>query len=156
MLEKIKMEIRAKIINKSFKLFEHYYIVLGNNEMEYHINKFGPPLIKKPDKTKNNYRVVENFLICPDCEYKLIAYYKQNHHLIMQSFYPLINCETLVCGISIQTYLLFFISPILISLCVHKKYLLFLIGLIITLIILYLIRFIRFEKNMFSKNICPH
>lgn len=107
-------EIRCTPIKKVLNILDHYFLIYNNHE--YHLGFFKKGNILPLNTTKQSY-LVGYKIICGKCLQKFLHdlnYYEDRR--LCESFYPLINCETLILGFSYQSSILWnliFLLPII-------------------------------------------
>lgn len=143
-----KIECRCRAEKKVLGLLDHYYYVIDG--AEYHFSK---PAI--PEGTTKRFHVVYEKELCVNC-YRLaiVTFTKMKEDFRLYSmFFPILNCESLCLGFSIQSLCLLAI-PFVGSLLLKQLYYWAVILILITLVIL-----LANSKYMFSKTdkfTCKH
>lgn len=83
-------------------IFDHYFIVYDG--MEYHLGTYKRGNVLPAGTTENSNLVYRDYL-CTDCSDRLgreLDASKYRDRTVFK-FFPFVNCETLVCGFSVQS-----------------------------------------------------
>lgn len=146
----VTIQVCCVATRKSFGFIDHYYLIL--NDYEYHLGNYKKGNKLPSGTTKGSHLICEK-IICNTCYVKLMLDLQENEYKRLFSFFPLINCETLVTGISIQSVCLLLI-PVVIA-CLGFKF--YLYAIILTLIGLLI--HVLYSKYKYSKTeyiTCSH
>nr|AHW98244.1 AC81-like protein [Nilaparvata lugens endogenous nudivirus] len=144
------VEIYCQATKSSFGLINHYFLVIDN--YEYHMGYYAKGSVL-PFNTPKGAHLVSVKTLCSACYQKIFIDYKLREDKRLFSYYPIINCETLSTGISLQALTLLVIP--FIAACIYY-------GQITYAVILLLLAFIGFlicGKFVFSRStqfICHH
>lgn len=123
------VEIWCRPTHRLFGLLDHFYIVLNDNEHHLGFYKEGSVL---PKGTTQSSHLVSIRTICHQCYLKLLIDLELREDVRFFYFYPILNCETLVNGLSVQT--IFLLNLIFVPVLMWKK--LYWFALLTTLIII--------------------
>lgn len=145
-----KIEVYVKSIKKTYGLFDHYYIVIG--DYEYHLGYYKKGSILPIGSTKNS-KLLEIKTICSLCYEKFLHDFSSNEFQRLFIFYPFVNCESLTTGISTQMIcVLNFFIPI--TFCVLGLYMRAFLSLILIIITTIITKQIKYMKTTIKH--CPH
>lgn len=136
------IEIRCQAMRQFCGIFDHYFVVVG--DVEYHMGYYRHGNKLPKDSTKGAH-VVAIKTICDNCYHKLLMNINLDEGKRLEWYYPLINCETLTTGFSLQ-FISFMFLPFVVFLFL-KGYFLFGILLFVLALCLLLI----FSKYTFSR-----
>lgn len=139
------VEIHVQALGKTLGLVDHYFMIIG--DLEYHLGYYSKGSILAKGSTKGSH-CTEIRTLCSECFIKLQADYNSKEDKRMFLYYPIINCETLCTGFSIQGIALLTIPLICLLLLKH----LFFYALILFLIVIIVL--LLYSKYNFSK--CQH
>lgn len=144
------IEIRCRAIKRVFGLFDHFFMIIDNNE--YHFGFYSKGLVLPKGTTKSSHLATIR-TICHQCYIKLMIDLEFKEDARLFSYYPILNCETLSYGLSIQTicFLNFLFIPILLL----KKH--YWLSLVFSLsIIIVLLFFSKYQYSRTLKKNCNH
>lgn len=144
------IEYRCRAIKNTLGIFDHYFLVIDDKEIHMGFYQTGKILPK--DTTKGAHIVAEKAL-CEFCYNKIIADINLKEDVRLISYYPLLNCETLATGFSVQS--LAFLSLPVIVLCLIKG-LLFYAFLIVLCTILVVLMYSKYVYSRTTKLKCCH
>ncbi|AUQ44008.1 putative Ac81-like protein [Esparto virus] len=149
--KRIKIEIRCRAMKHTFGLFDHYFIVIGDTE--YHAGNYKPGKILPLGTTKGAH-IVSICEICEICHDKIMAeYYTSEDVRIFHIYFPILNCETLCMGFSIQS-LLFLTIPFLCVFILKGSFLYAIIFILLSIVIVLAHSKYRFSRT--NKTKCEH
>lgn len=95
-----EIEIRVQALKRTLGMIDHYYMVI--EDKEYHPGYYKPGCILPRDSTKG-YHVAARRLVCRDCLDLIVLNFNLREDKRMLSLYPLLNCESLTVGFSVQS-----------------------------------------------------
>lgn len=144
------VEIHCRASKQSFGLIDHYFIVIDN--LEYHLGFYRSGRVLPKGTTKGSHVVYER-QICKHCYDNIHFDIKFREDCRLFSYYPLLNCETLVTGISLQS-LAFFAIPFIGLFLIRGCFMYALIVFLIT--ILYLLALSKYNYSRTRKQACLH
>lgn len=144
------VEYRCRAIQNTLGIFDHYFLVIDKYEIHMGFYKSGKILPR--DSTKGAHVVAEK-LLCEMCYNKIIADINMREDVRLISYYPLLNCETLATGFSVQS--LVFIAVPMAILLVFKG-LVFYAVLVIVLTLLVLLMYSKYVYSRTIKIKCDH
>lgn len=110
--EEYVVEVRCQALKRTWGLIDHYFLVIG--EYEYHMGWYSKGSILPAGTTKGAH-VVSVKTICRACYTKIVENYNLREDKRLFDYYPLVNCETLSTGLSVQA-LSFLVLPFVFSL----------------------------------------
>lgn len=145
------VEYRCRAIRAACGLFDHYFIVVDNYEIHWGSYKLGRIL---PDGTTKNSHLIARKRVCVECYNKLMTTIKSHDDKRLNQYYPLLNCETLTMGFSIQA-LIVTVSLFVIGILVMR----FQILLAIILFLLAILSLLLYSKYLYSRTkhlTCKH
>lgn len=145
-----KIEYRCRAIKNTFGIFDHYFLVVDNKEI--HMGFYRSGKILPINSTKGAHIVAEKKL-CAMCYNKIIADINLREDVRLISYYPMLNCETLSTGFSVQS-LAFLSLPIAILLLIKGFVLYACLIFLVTLLVLLL-----YSKFVYSRTVklkCAH
>lgn len=148
--EEYTVEVRCQALQRTWGLIDHYFLVIG--EYEYHMGWYSKGCILPVGTTKGAH-VVSVKTICRACYTKIVENYNLREDKRLFDYYPLVNCETLSTGLSVQA-LSFLVLPFVFSLLLAGRLL-----WAILLTMAALIFFLMCSKYVFSRTIeykCRH
>lgn len=144
------IEICCVSLKNTLGLIDHYFLTI--DDFEYHLGFYKKGLVLPKGTTKGSHIICIK-RICYDCLKKFNHDFENKEFQRLFYFYPFINCESLVTGISVQIICLLHLS-VAIVLFLNKKYLLTVIVILILLCISLLFSKYNFSRTMKSK--CKH
>lgn len=137
------IELRCQATKKSYGIFDHYFYVIDDKEV--HMGKYEKGKILPKGATKGAHTTA-TYEICQACYDKIILDLTSHDDVRMfSSYFPILNCESLCTGFSIQSALSVsfpFIIILLIKGFILWAIILFLVSLVILL---------GYSKYMFSQ-----
>lgn len=146
------IEIHCQAMKSTMGLFDHYFIVIDN--MEYHMGLYQKGALIPLGSTKGSHLITIR-TICDQCYRRIVMKYNaQEDRRMALKYYPIINCETLVMGMSVQVVLITLVLPFLILLICK--------GLIIYSILLFVLTLtlqLWYSKSLYcssTKTLCVH
>lgn len=144
------VEIRCKALRNTFGLIDHYFLIIDDYEYHMGFYKLGRIL---PKNSTRNFHTIGFKYICTDCYNKIIINYNLNEDSRLISYYPLLNCETLCTGFSIQS--LAFLAIPFCAILIIKSYFLYSIILLLTVLIIILL-LSKYTYSRVYKKYCKH
>lgn len=144
------VEIHVQALRNTFGLVDHYFLIIG--DWEYHMGYYPKGSVIPRGTTKGSH-CTEIKQLCNDCFLKLEMIYNLKEDKRMFGLYPLINCETMCMGISIQALGLT-IVPLITLLLFVKQYSLFLILILLVIVVHY--TFSKYNFSKCKKTKCKH
>lgn len=96
----MEIEIRVQALKNTLGLIDHYYMVI--DDKEYHPGYYKPGCILPRESTKG-YHIAYCRTVCQDCLNQIILNFNLREDKRILSFYPLLNCESLTIGFSVQS-----------------------------------------------------
>lgn len=136
------VEYRCQALKNTFGLIDHYYYVV--DDKEYHLGWYKPGKILPKDTTKG-YHIVGKKTVCGTCYNKIIADINFKEDRRLMSFYPLLNCESLCTGFSVQSLGLLAL-PLTCVTIFYRKFMLTLVIILTTICLL-----LFYSKYIFSR-----
>lgn len=101
-MDSVKIYI-CKSVSDNF-IISHYFYIINNSE--YHLGKYPKGRIL-PKGTTKPYTVIGEKTLCNECYNEFLSKFDAGADKKMFYIgYPLINCESLICGISLQILML--------------------------------------------------
>lgn len=97
--EEYTVEVRCQALKRTWGLIDHYFLVIG--EYEYHMGRYSKGSILPVGTTKGAH-VVSVKTMCRACYTKIVENYNLREDKRLFDYYPLVNCETLSTGLSVQ------------------------------------------------------
>lgn len=146
-----RIEVRVQALRSAFGLADHYYMII-DDDMEYHPGMYAQGSIL-PNGTTKGYHVVDVRTVCQACHDKIILNFNAREDKRVWALFPLLNCESLSMGFSIQTAMMIAI-PIAAALLLQSHFVYALIALLFGLAL-----HLAVSKYMFSrtrKSRCVH
>ncbi|ATY70250.1 Ac81-like protein [Tomelloso virus] len=138
------LELYCQATKKSYGLFDHYFYVIDNMEIHMGIYLKGKIL---PKGTTKGAHLVANYEICQSCYDKIQLDLISNDDIRLFSLYfPILNCESLCRGISVQSVVLMIAIPFILVLVIKGLFLWALVLFLLTAVLL-----LMYSKYMFSK-----
>lgn len=149
-----KIFIHCKPIDYSFGFFDHYFLVIDDQEFHFG-NKLKNKRLLPINSTKNSTIIAEKE-ICNVCYWKIFVDFIFEEDLRLFNFYPLINCETLTTGFSLQLiFNLLFIIPIFSFIYINEfKFIYFIVILMIFVIVI--LWYSKYKLSKVEKFKCKH
>lgn len=150
-MAEFRIEVRVQALKSVFGLIDHYYMIL--DDKEYHPGMYAPGSILPKDSTKG-YHVAAIRTVCQLCHDKLVLNLNAREDKRIWSFFPLLNCESISTGFSIQSVVLVLILPIVTMLLLQRKILITVIAVLLGLLV-----HLSVSKYMFSRTVktrCSH
>lgn len=144
------IEICCVSLKKTLGLADHYFIII--DDFEYHLGFYSKGLVLPKGSTKGSHIICIK-RVCSDCYEKFNHDFETKEFQRLFCFYPLINCESLATGISVQIICMLHLSVALV-LVLYKKYLLSIILILILLCISLL--FSKYNYSRTVKKKCKH
>lgn len=144
------IEYRVQALQQSYGLIDHYFLVI--DDMEFHLGQYKLGSILPAGTTKGAHTLNVR-KICEFCYNKIIADINYREDLRLISYYPILNCESLATGFSVQS-LGFLALPFILTLTILQHYYLAIIIFLLTIIFL-----LAYSKYIFSRTIkskCIH
>lgn len=145
-----KIEYRCRAIKNTLGIFDHYFLVIGDHEIHMGFYQTGKIL---PKNTTKGAHIVAEKELCELCYNKIIADINLKEDVRLIAYYPLLNCETLATGFSIQS--LAFLSLPIIFCCLIKG-LLFYACLVVLCTILVILMYSKYVYSRTNKLKCFH
>lgn len=101
-----KLEIWARPQRRTLGLVDHYFLVIGDSE--YHLGAYrsSDNVEILPRGSTRNAILVSVRYVCRVCFEQLSASIEHREYTRLFDFYPIVNCESLVRGFSLQSTLL--------------------------------------------------
>lgn len=132
-MESITVKIKCRAIKRTLGLLDHYFLEIGTNE--YHLGFYRKGKILPLGTTRGAHTVLVRS-ICTSCYDRLTIMLEYAEDVrLTEILYPLVNCETLTTGISIQLGTLMCTLPFFFWSLLHKTNVLYaLIVLLIALV----------------------
>lgn len=144
------VEIRCQALKSTMGFVDHYFLVV--EDLEYHMGYYKKGSILPLGTTKGSHTVcVKN--LCDQCYDKIAADYNLREDKRLFGYYPLINCESLSTGLSLQS-LAILALPFVFTLIAFGR---LVYALVLTLVVLLLV--LSYSKYVFSRSstyTCPH
>lgn len=137
-----QIEYRVQAMRKTFGLVDHYYLVI--DDKEYHAGQYKPGKVL-PINTTKGYHIVSVMDVCDACYNKIVVDLQLEEDVRMFSYFPLLNCETLCFGFSLQSLPIYCI-PFL-ALLLWRGCILYAVVLLLVIMLILLIR----SKYVFSR-----
>lgn len=138
------IELRCQAIKRSFGLFDHYFYIIDDREV--HMGKYRRGKIMPKGTTKGSH-IIAKIQICESCYNKIILDLTLKEDVrLAESYFPILNCESLCTGVSIQTVVLIISIPFALVLLIKGLYL-----WVIILILASIVFLLAYSKFMFSK-----
>lgn len=144
------IEIRSRIIRSSLGLFDHYFLII--DDYEYHLGGYRGR-VKMSKGTTINSNLCSLRTICSHCYAKILYNIEIGEYDKLFKFFPLVNCETLVCGISIQSLFVFTV-PFVFVLLFYGKFLLAVILFLLAVTVL--LWHSKYTLSRITKTRCDH
>lgn len=144
-----ELEFRCVPIKRSLGLFDHYFIIFL--EHEYHLGDYKKGTVLPKGTTLNSHLITKKS-ICQNCLSKILTDIKllEDRRLFV---YPVINCESLAIGTSIQSLLIINLSFVITLICLGK----IIYGFILFLIIICcLLGWSKYNMSRTYKSKCEH
>lgn len=144
------VDIYCRALRHTFGLIDHYFLQI--DDTEYHLGYYAKGNVLPAGTTKGAHHVVHKRL-CDVCFSKIKSDYRLNEDKRLFTYYPMINCETLATGISVQS-LAFLVLPFAIFTLVNGHVL-----LTIVLLLLAFSFYLFYSKYIYSRTVkftCPH
>lgn len=129
-----EIEICVRASKNAYGLIDHFFMQIEN--FEYHPGYYKPGNIL-PKGTTKGLHVIEKRRVCQLCFAKLILDFKMYEDCRISAWYPILNCESLSTGISVQSVLLVAALPVILTLIVLGRFLylvLFILFVLVTLL----------------------
>lgn len=95
------VEVRCQALKRTLGLIDHYYLVIG--AYEYHVGGAHSGGSVQPVGTTKGAHTVAVKTVCSACYTRTVENYRRGEDRRLFNYYPLINCETLATGLSLQT-----------------------------------------------------
>lgn len=138
-----RLELRCRATKRSFGLFDHYFLVVGDREIHLGVYRKGKVLLR--GTTKGSHLACE-YDLCRLCYDRLLLEIKLKEDArLFRDYFPLLNCETLCTGFSVQS-LAFLSIPFILTLLIKRMYLWAIILFLLTIVCL-----LAYSKYMFSR-----
>lgn len=151
MIPSKQIQYYCRAIKQTFGLFDHYFIVIDNYEI--HMGFYRPGKILPKGTTKNAHLIAVG-TICLDCYTELVTNINMQEDLRLTKYYPVLNCESLTMGLSIQSTVSIISIPIIVMFLIKHQWLYALISLLIAFSIILLYSKYRYTH---TKNVkCKH
>lgn len=144
------VEVWCRAIRGSLGLFDHYFLVV--NDLEYHLGCYAPGNVL-PRGFSRGAHLVSIKTVCRLCFLKLVKDLKYREHKRLFAYYPLLNCESLVRGVSVQSLLAlnFLGIPFLLW---YGKFIL--AAIVLLLLLCTILAWSKFQYSRTTKTRCPH
>lgn len=150
-VEKFKtIEYRCQAMRKTLGFVDHYFLVV--DDKEYHAGFYKRGKVLPADTTKG-YHSVMFVDVCESCYVKIVADYRLEEDIRIFNYFPLLNCETLCRGFSVQSMAL--LSLPFVGMLLWKKQ--FAYAIILLLVVA--VAVLSYSKYVFSrckKTVCTH
>lgn len=138
------LQILVRASKRALGLVDHYFLLV-DDEFEYHPGMYGRGNVL-PGGTTEGAHVVERRDICRMCYEKLmIDFSLLEDRRLMSTYYPFLNCETLVTGISVQS-LHALALPFVVGLLCRGKWL-----YAVALLLAAVVSLLAYSKYVFSR-----
>ena len=147
-MEYITINIKCQALRKSFGLIDHYFLEIGENE--FHLGFYRKGKILPRGSTKGSHLAVIR-KICLSCYERLKIMLEYAEDVRLFDYYPLVNCETLTTGISVQLGLTMCAFPFLAYFCYTKNY-----TYLMILFLLMLLCVLIHSKYVYSRTVFSH
>lgn len=138
-MEEYTVEVRCQALRRTWGLVDHYFVVIGDRE--YHP---GEGTIRPAGATAGAHTVVVK-TVCRACYEKILTNYDLREDRRLFEYYPLVNCETLSTGLSVQS-LSFLAVPFVMTLALTGRPLWSLVLALFSLVF-----FLWYSKYVFSR-----
>lgn len=115
--EGAEIEIRVRALKNTLGIIDHYYMVI--DDWEYHPGFYKLGCILPKGSTKG-YHVACRRLVCQDCFNLIMLNFNLREDKRMFSLYPVLNCESLAIGFSVQSTAFLVLPFIACLLCVGR------------------------------------
>lgn len=136
-----RIELRCQATKKSYGLLDHYFYVIDDTEVHMGTYKKGKIL---PKGTTKGSHIAAFYDICKACYDKIILDLSLNDDIRLFNYFPILNCESLCTGFSIQSAMIISV-PFIIILLIKGLYLWAIILLLASIVCL-----LAYSKYMFS------
>lgn len=146
------VDIYVRPIKKTLGILDHYFLVI--DDWEYHLGGNYPLGEKLKKGTTKNAFVSKRSYVCQNCFKELQLRLESNEYRRVFKFFPIINCETLTVGLSIQSIVLAFGTISVLGLLYFKHdYLALVLFLVILLIVLIVSKYTLSRTHLYY---CAH
>nr|WAQ80243.1 Ac81-like protein [Oryctes rhinoceros nudivirus]WDA64461.1 Ac81-like protein [Oryctes rhinoceros nudivirus]WDA64574.1 Ac81-like protein [Oryctes rhinoceros nudivirus]WDA64696.1 Ac81-like protein [Oryctes rhinoceros nudivirus] len=137
------VELRCQATRRSYGLFDHYFYVIDDKEVHMGIYRKGRIL---PNGTTKGSHIITTYEICNLCYDKLMLNLISNDDMrLFSSYFPILNCESLCTGFSIQSAMIISI-PFIVVLIIKGYYLWAVILFLASIVVL-----LAYSKYLFSR-----
>lgn len=149
-----RVDVYVQAYKKYFGLIDHYFMVVRNRE--YHPGFYRNCVKPVSTSTARAHRCGE-LRLCSDCVDLIVHNFNESEdRRLLQRMFPIINCETLCLGLSLQSFALL-VLPTIIAYCIFaKKINYFVIALMIAFAMIYLLLTSKYRFSRFSQASCRH
>lgn len=94
------VEVRCQALSRTWGLIDHYFLVIG--EHEYHMGgSYSKGSVLPVGSTKGAHTISLK-TVCSACYTRIVDSYLFREDMRLFNFYPIVNCETLSTGLSLQ------------------------------------------------------
>lgn len=94
------VEVRCQALRRTWGLIDHYFLVIG--EHEYHMGGSYSKGAVLPIGTTKGAHTISIKTVCAACYTRTVDGYRLREDRRLFNFYPIVNCETLSTGLSLQ------------------------------------------------------
>lgn len=94
------VEVRCQALRRTWGLIDHYFLVIG--EHEYHVGGSYSKGAVLPIGTTKGAHTISIKTVCSACYTRTVESYRLCEDRRLFNFYPIVNCETLSTGLSLQ------------------------------------------------------
>lgn len=145
------VEYWCQAMRKTYGLIDHYFMVIDDNE--YHAGTYKPGKILPRNTTKGAH-LVSVCNVCEACYHKILLDYdlKEDDRLFT-TYFPLLNCESVCTGISVQSIALIAV-PFICLLIINGKFLWALILLLF--VVVSLLAYSKYKFSRTTRTSCVH
>lgn len=150
-LRSYEVQICLRPIRKSLGFFDHYFLIIDN--VEYHLGGNYPLGEEIPRGTTKNAFVSKNYHVCATCKNILLERMK-THKYRTSALFPIINCETLTVGLSVQFIVAAIGTIAVLASLILRKFTVALLIILLTLVIVLLIS--KYTLSRTTSNYCKH
>ena len=136
--------LEKHLISRKYGLYDHYFLVYDN--IEHHLGEYDLGNILPLGTTVGSH-CTEKYLMCKSCfedfKYKLCC---KVDRVLFNTWYPLVNCETLSMGVGISIIICLVGTVFSISQLLMRNYMIAFIIILITIIV-----YLMYSKYQYSK-----
>lgn len=145
------IELRCQATKKSLGLFDHYFYVIDDQEVHMGVYRKGKIL---PKNTTKGSHISTYYEICKVCYDKIYLNLLSKEDVrLFSTYFPMLNCESLCTGFSIQSALVLAI-PFIVGLVMKGLYLWAIILFLTAIIVLLMNSKYTFSRTNEKK--CSH